>query len=495
MIGYKSEIRPSEIADLETKVSKGSYGKYLKRVILRRVRGFIDREVSFDFPVTALVGPNGGGKTTVLGAAALAYKDVLPGRFFAKSGKYDESMQNWTIEYEIIDKSINPRLPVTRTSSFKKLKWNRNIVEREVLVFGVDRTVPATEQAKLKKAVGGAFKAAKEVELPQEVAEHAARILGKRIDGFQQLYLDAAGRVKMFTGVTQSGDDYSEFHFGAGEASVIRIVAEVEAATDNAMIFIEEIENGLHPVATRRIVEYLIDVAKRKSCQVLFTTHSNEALAPLPSTAIWSVLNGDVLQGKLDVKALRTITGQIHAQLAIFVEDQFAEMLVAMALRTHGGIEMEAIKIHAMGGASPAIKVTVQHNADPTSTFPAICFVDGDQASEVDPDNRIFTLPGSASPEAHVFHCVERRLDELAARLTLALHLPIERQEEVKSVVRQRALTNRDIHVIWEQIGADLDFMSGHTVASAFLATWAQAWPEEVKELVNKLGDLVTRRA
>lgn len=46
--------------------------------MLKRVPGFTDRVVSFDFPVTALVGPNGGGKTMILGAAGLAYKTVPP---------------------------------------------------------------------------------------------------------------------------------------------------------------------------------------------------------------------------------------------------------------------------------------------------------------------------------------------------------------------------------------------------------------------------------
>jgi hypothetical protein len=52
----------------------------------------------------------------------------------------------------------------------------------------------------------------------------------------------------------QKSNDYSQFHFGAGEASVIEMVTRIEAADNEALILIEEIENGLHPVATERMV-------------------------------------------------------------------------------------------------------------------------------------------------------------------------------------------------------------------------------------------------
>lgn len=488
-----SQVRDSDVAALTEKVSKGNYGKYLKRVLLKKVRGFADREVTFDFPVTALVGPNGGGKTTILGAAAMIYKDVPPRRFFAKSGKYDESMKDWAIEYDLIDRDLKERITLQRTASFKALKWNRKAVDREVLIFGVARTVPATEKRELSRALGGTYEAKSEATLPEQVAEEVQKILGKPISGYSRLNVDEQGRVSFFAGNTLEGEKYSEFHFGAGEASVIRIVAEVEAAPDNSLILIEEIENGLHPVATRSMVEYLIDVARRKSCQVIFTTHSNDALGPLPSHAIWAAYNGEVLQGKLDIRALRTITGQIKASLAVFVEDSFAERMVITALR-YGGIEMDAVKVHAMGGWGPAITVNEQHNQDPTATFKSVCLLDGDQRGKADETSRIFALPGDQSPEAHVFQRVFDRLDNEAARLAVSMQLPSGSQERVKDAVRQCLLTNRDRHLIFGQIGDLLDFTAEETVENAFLAIWAQTNRDEVDELLAGFIDELPRR-
>lgn len=490
MNDYRGEIRDSEIRHLEDKVAAGNYGTYLRKVTLRRVRGFTDRVVSFDFPVTALVGPNGGGKSTILGAAGMAYKSMAPGRFFAKSGLYDASMKDWAIEYELIDKGLNPRLALQRTASFPKLKWNRKAIARHVVLFGVSRTVPATERRELVKAIGGKFAAKSEIALSAPVIEAVEKVLGKEMQGCNRLSVDRAGKVTIFAARNPDGTQYSEFHFGSGEASVIRIVAAVEEAPDEALILIEEIENGLHPVATRRMVEYLIEVARRKSCQVIFTTHSNDALDPLPPKAIWASYDGEVLQGKLDIKALRTITGQIDAKLAIFVEDRFAELMVTTAMRYHGGIEIDAVKVHGMSGADPAIKVNEQHNLDPTRNFPSVCFIDADQSAKAHPGKRVYVLPGTSDPEAHVFDVVLGRIDHVAARLAVSMQLPTSAQERVKQVVRDRALTNRDRHVVFEQIGEDLDFTAALIVASAFLAIWAQERPEEVAALVANFADL-----
>jgi hypothetical protein len=74
------------------------------------------------------------------------------------------------------------------------------------------------------------------------------------------------------------------------------------------------------------------------------------------------------------------------------------------------------------------------------------------------------------------------------------MQLPTSSQERVKQVVRDRALTNRDRHTVFEQIGEDLDFTAGLVVASAFLAIWAQERPEEVKALISNFNNLAPTR-
>lgn len=136
---FQSEIRDSQINELLEKVQNKNYGKYLLSIAIEKARAFQGKVINFDFPITAIVGVNGGGKTTIMGGAACAYKTVKPRLFFAKSGRFDSSMENWKFEYELIDKQIRPSGTMRRTSKFIRSKWSREWTfeqdkEREVVL-------------------------------------------------------------------------------------------------------------------------------------------------------------------------------------------------------------------------------------------------------------------------------------------------------------------------------------------------------------------------
>src|SRR6185436_21175365 len=102
-----SEIRDSTIRDLLEKVRRQNYQWFLSSLRLDKIRLFAGATISFDFPVVALIGPNGGGKTTVLAACGCVYSESVRQTAFRKSRLGDEGMDGWRIEYELIDKSIN----------------------------------------------------------------------------------------------------------------------------------------------------------------------------------------------------------------------------------------------------------------------------------------------------------------------------------------------------------------------------------------------------
>lgn len=489
---FKSEIRDSQINQLFDKVSRKNYGKYLNKVTLNPIRGFFDDTVVFDFPVTAIIGPNGGGKSTVLGAAGLAYITVKPSRFFAKSGRFDDSMQNWKINYEITDKTLNSKSTVFKSSKFTNQKWTRDHISRDVAIFGVSRTVPVSERPEFSKCASNKFTVSQNniYTLEKSVILASQKILGKDLTDYARINVSDSGKVILLKGMTESRTQFSEFHFGAGESSIIKMIYEIESLPENSLILIEEIENGLHPIATIRMVEYLIDVAIRKSIQVIFTTHSNEALLPLPAKAIWSAFNNKFFQGKLDVKSLRAITGQVDAKLAIFVEDEFAKLWVESVISTDLNIVAGEVQVHSMEGDGTAVRINKYHNLNPTKTYLSICMIDGDSQQSESITDKIYRLPGEY-PESYIYDTVLEKVnsirDSIIGELTVALHKPFEKQEEVKGILNEVKLTNREYHLLFEQVGRKLGFISTIVVKSAFINMWIRYYPDEVNQILEKI--------
>ncbi|MDX2264431.1 MAG: hypothetical protein NW215_05620 [Hyphomicrobiales bacterium] len=166
--------------------------------------------MDFDFPVTALIGTNGGGKSTVLGAAAIAHKSIRPALFFPKSSIGDETMSEWSIGYEIIDKRLNPTNTIQRSARFRNSKWVRDdFIDRPVLYFGIQRTVPAGERTDFKKFASSNYLfTGTKLEIYKTIQEQVQKILGKDVSRFLQANVSKSQ--KFYVG----GDgkiSYSEF--------------------------------------------------------------------------------------------------------------------------------------------------------------------------------------------------------------------------------------------------------------------------------------------
>ncbi|HWB60803.1 MAG TPA: AAA family ATPase, partial [Chthoniobacteraceae bacterium] len=411
---------------------------------------------------------------------------IKPGLFFPKSSIGDDSMSDWTIGYEIIDNQKSPGKPLVRSARFKKSKWVRDdVATRSVLYFGIQRTVPASERREFKKFASYSYKFDGNLEsLSTTIQREVTRILGKDMSHFLRSKIAKGGFI--FVG----GDGnirYSEFHFGAGESSVIRMVSEIESAPENALVLIEEIENGLHPVAVKRMVEYLIDVAKRRSIQSIFTTHSESSLDPLPPEAIWSSISGKTSQGKISIEALRALDDRTDERMAIFVEDSFAKQWVESIIRYALPEHVDEIGVYSVSGDSPALQTHKSHMADPSISTRSMCILDGNSQKAAAPDEGIIKLPGEI-PEAVVFNYVREALAELSLKLTVAMHLFSDKEPKVTSVVRDVSNSNRDPHLLFDQVGQKAGLVPTAIVSSAFISLWMEGNPREVAMIANEIG-------
>ncbi|NIK52134.1 ATP-dependent nuclease [Xanthomonas arboricola] len=475
------KLSPSEIKKEIERVRSNNYTQFVKKVTLKDIRGFKEESVEFKAPVTALVGTNGGGKSTILGAVALAYKSIKPGQFFPKAFVGDESMANWAVEIELIDKPMHKDKTVTRTARFSSSKWRRDdFPDRHVEYVEIQRTVPAGELSKFRKFLSGDKQKYSERSLNIDTIKFATAVLDKDVSHYKTVYETVRPEIKMYVGATANAIGYSQFHFGAGEASVIETIDRIENSPDNALILIEEVENGLHPVAVRLFIQYLQSAASRKRLQIVFTTHSQDAVDELPAESVWASINKRTWNGKLSIESLRAINGTITDTHAVYVEDDFVKEWANQAIGRYGDGLGATTRVFSAGGYPNVIKVSQFHNENPMLSVPSVALVDGDiydptKDKEL-PDHARYL--GDGYPEETVFNYIYTNRVELASKIRQRCLLSQFSEAEIIQSVESVSRSQCDCHIIFSELSEKLNFVSALHIQAGMIDLFNEGNPE-----------------
>ena len=94
---------------------------------------------------------------------------------------------------------------------------------------------------------------------------HLSEIMGRayELTSMASTEIDAGRFVPV---ITQSGEQYSGFHSGAGETTMIEFLSE--DVPKYSLVLIDEIETSLHPRAQRRLMRHLHSCAESKNCRL-----------------------------------------------------------------------------------------------------------------------------------------------------------------------------------------------------------------------------------
>ena len=251
-------------------------------------------------------------------------------------------------------------------------------------------------------------------------------------------------------------------HFGAGEASVIETIDRIESSNDNALILIEEVENGLHPVAVRMFVQYLQNAARRKRLQIIFTTHSQDAVNELPAEAVWASINKRTWNGKLSIESLRAITGDAPSTHVVYVEDAFVKEWTENAIGRFGEGIAGTTKVFSAGGYPNVVKVSQFHNENPLLQIPSVALVDGDIYDQTRgqslPEHAMFL--GEGTPESIVFEYIFSNRRELVSLIRQRCFLSQFTEDKILESIQTVRNSQCDPHIIFSELSEKLDFIS-----------------------------------
>lgn len=364
------------------------------------LRGLTSLEIRIDYPIIAIAGKNGAGKSTVLAMAACAFHNQKNGFKLAKRAspyytfsdfflqhKDEVSPQGIEIFYQIAYNNWkqSENLPTgigigTQVRKKKKGgKWNdyANRVNRNVVFLGIERVVPHYESSQ-SRSYSRIFKSSTEKGWEKSVREDVSYILNKNYDELRFLEHSKYSMPIVRCGKTT----YSGFNMGAGENALFEIFAVLYSSGAGSLVILDELELGLHAEAQRRLVDRLKEVCRLNHNQIICTTHSREIFERLPPDARFFV---ESINGKTKVTpqiasdfAFAKLKSSNSGELDVLVEDEVAKAILLAALPADIRTRIEVRVIGSAAAVSRQLAAAFVRNKDDR----VIAVLDGDQRSQ-----------------------------------------------------------------------------------------------------------------
>ena len=263
--------------------------KFINSIKIDNIYGWNGQEIKFKFPIVAIVGENGIGKSTFLKAAVCAYQNgagdtFYPSKMFMSTRWDEDALSNATITYQV--RTGNE----TKTLKWKKTNdWGFSPKSskpgRSVYFLDISRTLPLDATAGYAKIAKTATEeAGRDVELDNDYLGGLSYVLGQAYSRarFTGTNVNTDREVGL---LTNRHGEISQFHQGAGEDSMLDVFKLLQNIPDQSLLVIDEVENSLHPQAQRRFIKYLLKLTRIKKLQVILSTHSPFVLEELPSIA------------------------------------------------------------------------------------------------------------------------------------------------------------------------------------------------------------------
>ena len=176
----------SALEELLKKYENGAdnWQNFLKSIKITNIHGWNGQEIEFKFPIVAIVGENGIGKSTFLKAAVCAYqnkngKTFYPSKMFMSTKWDKDGLDGALIEYKV--KLGNTE----RLLKWKKTKdWGyapkKNKPQRNVFFLDISRTLPLDATAGYAKiAMNANSEAGREIVLEQDSITDLSYVLGQ----------------------------------------------------------------------------------------------------------------------------------------------------------------------------------------------------------------------------------------------------------------------------------------------------------------------------
>jgi len=338
------------VGKIQQSFDNKEFDKFITDITFPKFKSFAPKtKINFRFPITVIVGPNGGGKSSVLHAAwgiplnhstrrfwfstpidPIINEQKNPNRYWyshyikkidtlaqcMKISERTEELGYWEPARPAQKDGMNKMPKITAQikpfTSKSGDRWNQ--VDRESHYINsksessaFDRFFTYTEfnslkdrqeyfakySGKFKKLLSGLIKnyysrsASADYFVDALSLKKINRILHKNYKSARYIQHNFYEQNYSPSVIFETNKlAYSECFAGSGELAVVNFVLKLNKLKDYDLLLLDEPETSLHPAAQKELIRLLLEVALEKKIQVIISSHSPTFVESLPLNAL-----------------------------------------------------------------------------------------------------------------------------------------------------------------------------------------------------------------
>jgi predicted ATPase len=402
----------NEICILQQLRATKIHKKYIEHIRFPFFRNLeLDTKITFDFPITFLVGKNGGGKSSTLQSLYGCPKGYSLGDYWFSTEldpiqEFDKNRNCFIYGFkdgininEVIKQRIhrqgNPDYwetakPIVGYGMTNKTRFSpidKNVIyldfRSELSAFdkffhflNYSSQTHKTKQDflrfysnKLKDAFDNNTiisyyrpnRNKAKITLTKPETKIVSDILRKEFETIEiiehNLFKDWGISIRL----KQKNINYSEAFAGSGETAIVILVHKIFNAPEESLILLDEPETSLHSGAQKRLMSFLLEQCIKKKHQIVISTHSPFLIENMPDQSI-KVFSTLTSNGKFIINNNRSYKEAFHEleientnRKIILVEDKTAKVLLDKVLNKLGKATQDIFEIKYLPGGADDI--------------------------------------------------------------------------------------------------------------------------------------------
>lgn len=312
--------------------------QYIEAIHFEKLKNLKDITISFsDTRLTAIMGVNGAGKSTILHTLACCYKplededrtDYKFSYFFTPNpyALWNDSKFEMIHSYKIKGEEKH------FITDFAKLeRWRPRYIrrpERHIEYFGIESCVPEIEREHAVSFIN--FSGDEELSNKNKVLSAIGYVLNINYDDLK--YVKSKNGKSYISVSTATNGNYASLSMGAGEQRVFKILNALYSVPKYSLILIDEVDLLLHTNALRRLIIKMNEIANdsKRKLQIVFTTHSllmNELRDYVGIQYITQTSVKTLACDYISSDSIQNLIGKVEKPLHIYVEDDLSKTII-----------------------------------------------------------------------------------------------------------------------------------------------------------------------